>query len=307
MTSSFGGPVLVGFDGSDGARGAALWAAREAVVRDRPVRLVQAVESQWSPAMTPGALPGYPPEPDLDQIRQALSELLESEAERLRRDQPALAVTVALVDGFASDALANEAENVDANLVVVGGSGHGALARTLLGSTASEIVHATSRPVVVVRSEAAHAPGSSVVIGVGGLGTGDHAARFALDFAARHKLPVRAVHGRSASPFALLVERLTTEQRNAAAAEQDVADAAVVAEVEAWREAHPDLDIQREEIDSQPVEALLARAADAALLVVGSRHRGGLQRVILGSIGHAVLNQAPCPVAVVREPSDDQG
>ena len=303
MTISYSRPVLVGTDGSPGAREAVRWAAREATLRGRPLHLVQAVETQWPVGFLPGSLAEYPPEPNRDRIRQVLTEQLAAQAEELRPDQAT--VTTVLRDGPAADVLAAEAETVEAELVVVGGRGHSALARTLLGSTASELLHATSRPVVVVRGEAA-SPGSCVVIGVGGLGTGDHAARFALDFAVRHKLPVRAVHGRSDSLFAQVAERLTTEQRNAAASEQEVVNAAVAAEVDAWRAAHPELDIQREEVDEQPVQALLDRARDAALLVVGSHHRGALQRVILGSISHAVLHQAPCPVAVIREP-EEQG
>ncbi|MFC0542813.1 universal stress protein [Kutzneria chonburiensis] len=294
MTSSHSRPVLVGTDGSPGARDAVVWAAREATVRGRPLHLVQAVETQWPVGYLPGSIAEYPPEPDRDQIREVLAEQLAAQAAELDQE-----VTTALRDGPAADVLAAEAEAVEAELVVVGGRGHSALARTLLGSTASELLHVTSRPVIVVRGTA---PGSCVVIGVGGLGGGDHAARFALDFAARHKLPVRAVHGRADSLFALVAERLTTEQRNAAAAEHDVVNAAVAAEVDAWRTAHPELDIQREEVDEQPVQALLDRAGDAALLVVGSRHRGALQRVILGSISHAVVHHAPVPVAVIREP-----
>jgi len=49
-----------------------------------------------------------------------------------------------------------------------------------------------------------------------------------------------------------------------------------------------------------PRSALLAAAAEAQLLVVGARGRGGFDEMSLGSIAHAVLQYAPCPVAVVR-------
>lgn len=307
MTSSHPSPVVVGFDESAGARDAVQWAAREALARDRRLHVVRVFETQWSVGVTPASLTEYPSEFDHEALRQVLAAQLESEVEQLRRDHPTLEITSELLDGLAADALAATAGDLDAELVVVGGSGHGAVARTLLGSTAAELVHFTSRPVVVVRGEVTPPAGraTSVVIGVGGLGTGSQAARFALDFAARHKLPVRAVHGRSDSPFALITERLTAEQRNAAASQQEIANAAVAAEVDAWRDGHPDLDIQREEVEEQPVQALLDRAGDAALLVVGSRHRGALQRVFLGSISHAVLHHATCPVAVIREPDEE--
>ena len=36
------------------------------------------------------------------------------------------------------------------------------------------------------------------------------------------------------------------------------------------------------------------------LIVIGSHGRSGIRKAILGSVSHAVANQAPCPVTIVR-------
>lgn len=52
----------------------------------------------------------------------------------------------------------------------------------------------------------------------------------------------------------------------------------------------------------RPVTVLLDAAADAELLVVGSRGHGGFAGMLLGSVGEHVVAHAPCAVVVVRQP-----
>ena len=57
---------------------------------------------------------------------------------------------------------------------------------------------------------------------------------------------------------------------------------------------------ERHVIEGHPAEVLLHQAADADLLVVGSRGHGGFAGMLLGSVSQHVIAHAPCPVVVVH-------
>ena len=57
-------------------------------------------------------------------------------------------------------------------------------------------------------------------------------------------------------------------------------------------------------VRGHPAQVLLDAAEDAALLVVGSRGRGGFTGMLLGSVSQHVIARAACPVVVVRTPAD---
>ena len=50
-----------------------------------------------------------------------------------------------------------------------------------------------------------------------------------------------------------------------------------------------------------PAEALLEAAADADMLVVGSRGAGGFKRLLMGSVSTQVTHHAACPVVVIPD------
>jgi nucleotide-binding universal stress UspA family protein len=60
-----------------------------------------------------------------------------------------------------------------------------------------------------------------------------------------------------------------------------------------------DVEVSTDLINGHPATALLDAASDATLLVVGTRGTSGLIGTIIGSVAHAAIHHAKCPVLVV--------
>ncbi|SLJ82536.1 Universal stress family protein [Mycobacteroides abscessus subsp. abscessus] len=67
-----------------------------------------------------------------------------------------------------------------------------------------------------------------------------------------------------------------------------------------FAEQYPDVQVRRIVVPDRPVRALLDASADAQLVVVGSRGRGGFTGMLLGSTSNALLHVVECPITVIR-------
>jgi nucleotide-binding universal stress UspA family protein len=63
----------------------------------------------------------------------------------------------------------------------------------------------------------------------------------------------------------------------------------------------PDLAIETQLLDGAPAQVLVEAAAEASMLVLGSRGAGGFSAMILGSVSRYVATHAAVPVVVARE------
>jgi nucleotide-binding universal stress UspA family protein len=297
MTNGFNGehPVVVGVDGSQSALHAVRWAAREALRRNAPLRLVHVCH--LAPVRHPTQLPPPPRFHTalLEQGRHWLNEATQV----ARRAAPDGVVIADLHDGVTGEVLVTESKA--AQLVVLGSRGLGGVGSLLLGSVAVTVSAHAHCPVVVTHSAGAnHAPPESghIVVGVDGSELSDAAMTFACEAAEARGVPLLVVHtwfDIDVSPTWAALPSTIDWRWLRAEEERQLAE-----RIGPWRAKFPHVDMQPLAMRARPAHALLEHAAGAQLVVVGSRGRGALAGLGLGSVSQAVLHHAECPVAVVR-------
>ncbi|MFM9442504.1 universal stress protein [Streptomyces acidiscabies] len=288
--------VVVGVDGSEESMAAALWAAREALRRGRPLRLVHAWDryARQHDTVLSGAAQ-----------RHLARRTLHRAQERIRAVCPGLPLYEELSAGPATAALVREAER--ARPLVLGSHGWSGFAGFLVGSVALGVVAKATGPVILVRADAdapdEHVPeadGSAceytgyrdVVLAVDVADACDEVAEFAFEAARLRRARLRAVYAwNSSGALGLGPGDVALLDRPAQAQEWLGFLRAVLAP---WRDKYPDVTVLETVVEDKPATALPRAAADASLLVVGHRlpHR-------TGPVAHAVIQHAGCAVAVV--------
>ncbi|MGC5341293.1 universal stress protein [Streptomyces sp. DT171] len=143
-----------------------------------------------------------------------------------------------------------------------------------------------------------------VTVGVDGSPESLSAAEWGAREASRRGAPLRLVHAWEWEPFSAPFD-LPTGLDQDALARQAHRTLAAVDETVAGR--HPELAVSHEILSRPAVEALVAEADSAELLVLGSRGYGPVSGFLLGSVGQQVIAEARRPVVAVRPavPSGD--
>ncbi|MGK5637481.1 universal stress protein [Streptomyces sp. URMC 126] len=142
-------------------------------------------------------------------------------------------------------------------------------------------------------------PGT-IAVGVDGTEHSRAAADWAAAEAARRGMELCLVHASVRRPRTVMpAEDAAARERWAADVLQDAGERVA--------KTFPQLTVVTRQLAADPVPALIAEAAGADLLVLGSRGHGTVVGHLLGSVGLHVLRQATGPVVVVRGPRDGGG
>ena len=244
---------------------------------------------------------GIGDETEEEQDARHLKEAIERAEIALTR--PDLTLEGFIVRGRPASAIVDEAGAMKADLVVLGSRGHGTIATMVLGSTAAEVVDHAPCPVLVARS--------------GTLGTvaladdGSSSARSAesvvatwplfadreISVVAVAEVGVPVAAGFTPGLYGQVLESYT---RSVDEARQEVAEAS---QSVANRLSDAGLRATPVVLEGDPASEIVRYATErrAGTIVMGTRGRTGLARLVLGSVARNVLVHAPCSVLIVRE------
>jgi len=137
------GEVIVGYDGEPGSKTALQTAVAIAAAFKRPL----VITFGYAPAPIGGEVA------DLSRAVQDIGEKITGEAvDQAHAIDASVDTRVELVNDRPADALLRAADQYDALAIVVGSTGRGPIAGTVLGSVTYQVVHRANRPVVVVPS-----------------------------------------------------------------------------------------------------------------------------------------------------------
>ncbi|MFI8304631.1 universal stress protein [Streptomyces sp. NPDC085927] len=284
-------PITAGVDGTEESLAGLAWAAREAVRRGRPLRVVHAWRFQTHEAVDAGDAATQE-----RWVRDAVAESVRRVTER----HSALAVTTDVLEGDAVGALTGAA--ADAEMLVLGSRGHGRIMGFLVGSVGQQVIVEARRPVVFVRAgdmPSGEVAGREIVVGQQGDPEDSAAAlEFAFEAAAARGATLRAVRAWTLPPmFAYSPDtlRLMDEAGGLEPYEQKSLSDALAP----LRERHPQVRVVEQVEMGSAGQVLLSVAGTAQLMVVGRRARRSAVGARIGSVAHGVLHHADCPVAVV--------
>ncbi|HET7352116.1 MAG TPA: universal stress protein [Marmoricola sp.] len=283
-TRTQAGGVVVGADGSERGKVALAWAADAAIAHGLPLTVLFA-------------------RPDATGLAHEVTEAAGTlgEALALVRDrQPTIEAKALQTPDAPVQSLLTAGETAD--FIVLGSRGIGGFRGLLVGSTTMHVAPYAHCPVVVVHGgpeaggwvpEGEGNPGQ-VVLGYDGSSVANRASGFAFRHAAAIGTGVVVV----------TVERGKGEPEVHAVDPQQAHPGsdtgAFHSPILVTAGSFPDVPVSFVSGTGRPAEILLAESIGAALLVVGSRGKGGFGGLVMGSVSQKVVAHAQCPVAVLH-------
>ncbi|MGO3146929.1 MAG: universal stress protein [Leucobacter sp.] len=276
---------LIGVDASNHSRAALAWGLKRASERGASVELLHVADDSFLSESVAF----------LSEAQNASEQMLANEIEYAR-------TTLGFAGNITGTAVVGhpiaevELASKNSDLLILGAHSGSRFAGSVFGTRAVKIAAVAHCPVAVIPAEQENT-GEGIVVGVDGSESSKLALAFAANEAAHNGKPLIAVYAWM-PPLTPGLEYLWSEEL--VTAQQSAAEEAIAIAVAGLASRYPDLEVRREIVQAPPVTALLQVAEHAEMVVVGSRGRGGISRLLLGSVSHGILSQLPCTTVVTR-------
>lgn len=295
MTRAAHDPIVVGADGSDDSLRAVAWAAREAALRNLPLRVVHVFV--WPLMGVPLGPSDYGPTKGgfTNQAHGFVGDAIA----HAKAAAPDITASGEMITGTAIPTLVRESRH--ASMIVVGHRGLGGFTGLLIGSVGVGLAAHAGCPVTIVRPATGERGPSTgrVVVGVDGSPHSELALGFAFEEASLRGVGLTVLHA-WAAPTSVAPGDMIPLVYDIDAVHQE--ESRLLAELLAgWCEKYPDVEVRRRVVHARAARTLVDESPGAELLVVGSRGRGGFSGMLLGSVSQAMIHHAGCPVAVIRD------
>src|ERR1700743_390453 len=254
--------IVAGYDGSPGSDQALRWAVKEARAHGGTLTVCLAWAALYLAVVA---------DPAVYALAQNRGEhMLAAGVSYARSALGAESVVPLLAHGSPAQVLCEQ--SASAQMVVLGARGHGGIAGLALGSVPWQVAGHAQGPAVIVRARwrRANQPQGPVVAGTDGSARSEDVIRFAFQEAELRRVPVLGVCALADAPA-------TLGQASRIEADFDRV-------LTRYEKEHPELTVLRQVSAGSPRTALLEAAVGAQLLVIGSRGRGGLDDMSLGSV-----------------------
>jgi len=285
--------VIVGVDGSEGSVEALRWAAHAAARRVWPLHVMTCAQlpiSIEAGMVGAGAFAGS----SMEVIVKEQEDINQRAVDLARSFGLGLTVSGETVLGAPGYALVSASHDKD--LIVVGATSHPGRLTDVLGSVPTVIAHRARCPVVVVHgSDRRDEDLGRIVVGIDGSGGSIAALSWAVEESLRSDAELVLVHG-WIYPYAGSRAGITEPRDEMRLDAMRTLEAAALT----VHELAPAVRCHSIITEESPAKAIIDAAADADLVVVGSRGHGGFAALLLGSVSRTVLQHSPRPVVVIR-------